>query len=95
MKLRIYAPARADLEHAYAFIADDSPRAAQAILERILAALEGLTANPHIGRPGRVAGTRELVIARTPYLAIYEVTDQGPAVVRVLHGRQAWPPSTT
>lgn len=91
MTLRIYGPAQADIEAAFAYIAQDSPRAAQTVVERILASLESLPEHPGMGRPGRVEGTRELVIARTPYVAVYEVTSQGVAVVRVIHGAQNWP----
>jgi toxin ParE1/3/4 len=89
--LRIYGPAQADIEAAFDYIAQVSPRAAQVVVERILTALEALIEHPEMGRPGRVDGTRELVIARTPYVAVYEVTTQGVAVVRVIHGARNWP----
>jgi toxin ParE1/3/4 len=44
----------------------DSPRAAILIDDRIEAQVELLIETPEIGRPGRVEGTRELVIPRTP-----------------------------
>jgi toxin ParE1/3/4 len=93
LRLRIYGPARADIENAYSYIAEESPRAAGQVIERILSALERLEEMPLIGRPGRVEGTRELVIAKTSYVAVYEITDDVIAVVRVLHGRQQWPPA--
>ena len=46
---------------------------------------------PHIGRPGRKNGTRELVIRGLPFLAIYRVDEEVIEVVRVLHGAQRWP----
>jgi toxin ParE1/3/4 len=92
VKLRIYRPARRDIENAYEYIAEDSPRAAQLVVERILDSIERLPDMPYIGRPGRVAGTRELVIRRTSYIAVYEVIDDVIAIVRVIHGRQLWPP---
>ena len=33
-----------------------------------------LSANPFIGRPGSIEGTRELVISGTPYIVAYRVT---------------------
>ncbi len=93
LRLRIYGPARADIENAHNYIAEESPRAAEQVVERILSALERLEDMPLVGRPGRVEGTRELVIARTSYIAVYEVMDNVVAVVRVLHGRQQWPPA--
>ena len=91
MTLRIYGPAQADIEAAFADIAQDSPRAARAVVERILTSLESLPEHPGMGRTGRVPGTRELVIPRTPYVAVYEETAQGVAVVRVIHGAHNWP----
>ncbi|WP_163579795.1 type II toxin-antitoxin system RelE/ParE family toxin, partial [Klebsiella pneumoniae] len=46
---------------------------------------------PESGRPGRVAGTRELVITGTPYVAAYAVTAETIRILRVLHGTQRWP----
>ena len=40
--------------------------------------------------PGRVAGTRELLIPRTPYLAAYLVDGDTVRILRVLHGTQMW-----
>lgn len=45
-----------------------------------------------LGRVGRMAGTRELVIANTPYIAVY-TTNGVVVLLRLLHGAQKWPPS--
>ncbi|TJV25813.1 MAG: type II toxin-antitoxin system mRNA interferase toxin, RelE/StbE family, partial [Mesorhizobium sp.] len=42
-------------------------------------------------RPGRIAGTRELVVARTPYIAAYAVVADTVRILRILHGAQMWP----
>ncbi|KLA49999.1 MULTISPECIES: type II toxin-antitoxin system RelE/ParE family toxin [Xanthomonas] len=47
--------------------------------------------HPEGGRPGRVPDTRELVIARTPYIAVYQIDGNDQRVRRVLHGSQQWP----
>jgi plasmid stabilization system protein ParE len=49
---------------------------------------------PHLGRPGRVQGTREMAFPPLPFIAIYEVFEtQGEVrVLRILHGAQQWPP---
>jgi toxin ParE1/3/4 len=44
-----------------------------------------------MGRSGRVADTRELVISRTPFIVVYRVTPTRIEILRVLHGAQAWP----
>jgi len=48
-----------------------------------------------MGRLGRVAGTRELVLSRTPYIVIYEFRgpDEEIYILRLLHGAQRWPPA--
>jgi toxin ParE1/3/4 len=50
-----------------------------------------LAAHPQMGRPGRVHGTRELVITRTPYIAIYRLSSEAIQILRLLHGAQQWP----
>ena len=71
----------------------ESPRAAILVDERISAAIGTLAHFPESGRPGRVAGTRELVIGRTPYIAAYAVLESKVRVLRILHGAQIWPDS--
>ena len=44
------------------YIAKDSPANAKAFFTHVLASVEQLREHPHLGRAGRVAGTRELVI---------------------------------
>jgi len=46
---------------------------------------------PYVGRPGRKAGTRELVFADLPFLAIYRIRAEVVEIVRILHGAQRWP----
>ncbi|ETW95415.1 MAG: hypothetical protein ETSY1_30775 [Candidatus Entotheonella factor] len=47
--------------------------------------------HPHLGRVGRVADTRELVITDTPYIVPYMVSEDRIILLRVLHGAQQWP----
>ena len=81
-----------DLASLRAFIAEDDPAAAQRVVLRIVRSIEQLLARqPHIGRPGRVPGTRELVVPRTPYVVPYRVRNNGLQVLRVYHGARKWP----
>jgi toxin ParE1/3/4 len=75
------------------YIAEDSPAAALDVDEAIEHQADSLVQHPEIGRRGRVRGTRELVIVRTPYIAVYVVDDEAEIIeiVRVLHGAQQWP----
>jgi toxin ParE1/3/4 len=79
------------LEDIYERIAADNPTAARHMIERIRAAVTRLAASPALGRPGRVAGTRELVIPRTPYIVPYRVKGDVVQIITILHGAQRWP----
>ena len=72
-------------------IAADNPTAATRMIERIRAAVARLAASPALGRSGRVAGTRELVIPRTPYVVPYRVTGDVVQIITILHSAQRWP----
>ncbi|NJL50366.1 MAG: type II toxin-antitoxin system RelE/ParE family toxin [Bacteroidales bacterium] len=91
MKLVWSAFAVADRDGIFTHIEADNPRAAIVVDERIAAAARRLVDFPESGRPGRVAGTRELVITGTPYIAAYAVTAEAIRILRVLHGAQRWP----
>ena len=80
-----------DREAIFSYIEADSPRAAVRIDDLIEAQVDALAAFPEIGRPGRVAGTRELVILQTPYIVAYQIESDVVKALRVLHGAQQWP----
>jgi toxin ParE1/3/4 len=81
----------ADRVGIYEFIEADSPRSAILVDDRIWNATSSLSRFPEIGRPGRIAGTRELVVQRTPYLVAYRIQDDRLRILRILHGAQRWP----
>jgi hypothetical protein len=56
-----------------AYIAGDDPHVAARVSSAILTAVERLATLPRVGRPGRLEGTRELVVPRTPYLVPYRI----------------------
>lgn len=85
--------AHEDLREIFLYIADDNPRAARLVLSRIRERIMELKDNPHIGRPGRVPGTRELVISKTPYLVPYQVSGDTLQILRVYHGSRQPPQS--
>lgn len=53
-------------------------------------AVERLAQFPESGRPGRVAGTRELVVSET-YVIPYAFVGDTVELLRVLHTSQMWP----
>lgn len=86
--------AQQDIGAACAYIAQRNPHAAELVEQHLVAAVARLAEFPHLGRPGQVAGTRELVITRLPYVAIYAVGTTRVTVLHVKHTAQAWPPQT-
>ena len=80
-----------DRDGIFDYIEEDSPRAAVVVDDRIRAQVTQLLEFPETGRPGRIEGTRELVIIRTPYIAAYRITGDTVRILRVLHGAQLWP----
>ena len=80
-----------DREAIFDYIEADSPRAAAMVDDRIEAQVELLAKTPEMGRPGRVEGTRELVVPRTPYIVAYQILGKTLRILRVLHGAQQWP----
>ncbi len=79
------------LSHLRAYVALDNPKAANRVAAALLDAVERLAELPNLGRPGRVAGTRELVVPGTPYVIPYRLRGDRLEVIAVLHGRQKWP----
>lgn len=73
------------------YIERDNPAAAARIAETLLTAVERLAELPNIGRPGRVAGTRELVVPGTRYVIPYRLGRERLEIIAVFHGRQRWP----
>jgi toxin ParE1/3/4 len=83
-----------DLAAIRAYISQDDPAAARRIVLAILTCVEDLLpAHPGAGRPGRVPGTRELVVPGTPYIVPYRVRAGAIQVLRVYHGARRWPQS--
>ena len=82
----------ADLKAAWDYIAIDNDVAADRTIDRIQAAAEALTQFPKLGRMGTLRGSRELVVAGTPYRIVYEITRGLIQVRRVVHGARDWPP---
>lgn len=83
------APALADLAAIRDHIAANDPRAAAKIAQALIDAVDRLQTLPRRGRPGRAAGTRELMLAGWPWLIVYEAGRETVTILRVLHGARA------
>jgi len=67
------------------YLIENAPDAADAVMHRIHSGIGTLKDFPRAGRPGRVPGTRELVIPGTPYLVIYSFQRHDIMIVALLH----------
>lgn len=91
MRLRWLRQALRNLDEEAAYIATDDPAAAQVVVERVLRAVAMLADQPALGRPGRVPGTRELVVPRTRYVVPYRVRGSAVEILRVFHTSRRLP----
>ena len=73
------------------YIAQDNPAAAIALDEEFETEAELARKNPTLYRPGRVKGTREIVV-RPNYVMVYRIKPKAVEILRVLHAAQRWPP---
>jgi addiction module RelE/StbE family toxin len=85
MRVRWLRAALRNLDEEATYIAADDPAAARLVVERVLAAVARLEQLPAMGRPGRVPGTRELIVEKTRYIVPYRVRDDVVEILRVFH----------
>ena len=91
MKL-IWSPeARLDLREMVIYLCEKNRFAAKTLYHRIETAANEISNSPYTGRPGRVPGTRELVIAGTPYILPYQIRSERIEILRVYHAARKWP----
>jgi toxin ParE1/3/4 len=92
MKIVWTRRANKHLRAAYRYWAQEkSDAAAHQMLDRIFSAVELLEQHPEMGREGRISGTRELVLAPTPFLIAYRIHRRRIELVALLHGSRKWP----
>jgi len=93
VRVRWTPSALRDLEAIGDYVAKDKPGAASRLVGAIFDRTELLILHPESGRPGRIAGTRELVVTGTPYVVPYRVREGDVEVLAVFHGARRWPPA--
>lgn len=93
MRLKWTRAASQDLESVERYISRDNPDAAIDTVLEIIRRAEVLAEHPGMGRPGRVEGTRELVLSGLPYVVPYIHQGDTVIILRVLHGAMKWPES--
>jgi toxin ParE1/3/4 len=92
MSVRWSPQAIGDLASIREFIERDDPGAARGVVLQVIAYVSKmLPAHPQAGRPGRVPGTRELVVPRSAYIVPYRVRRGDVEILRVYHAARRWP----
>jgi toxin ParE1/3/4 len=91
MRVLITAQAESDLDGIVEYILRCNPAAAVRVYDAIVGQILNLSDFPNRARPGRVPGTRELVITGYPYIVVFDVMADGIVILHVNHARQQWP----
>ena len=93
MEIKWLNKALENLDQEAEFIASDNPEAARSVVHQIRYAIAQLAENPSLGRPGRITGTRELVVNKTRYLVPYRVRGKWVEILRIFHTSRKLPRS--
>jgi plasmid stabilization system protein ParE len=77
-----------DLQEIADYLYLHHPSFAAPTIQRLYEAVKSLRKFPLLGREGRIGGTRELVLAPLPYVAVYAVGEESVQILRFLHTSQ-------
>jgi toxin ParE1/3/4 len=89
LKLKYLSSAVQDLIDIRTYIAADDPKAAQRVSQILRNLIKSLAQFPHLGKAGRVFGTREFntpKIGKTAHVVVYRVQQAEVQILRVLPG---------
>lgn len=91
MRVKWLRKALRSLDDEATYIAIDDAAAARLVVNRVLDAVASLAEQPGLGRPGRVPGTRELVVLKTRFIVPYRVRGELIEILRVFHTSRRLP----
>ena len=91
MQVKWLRNAANNLNDATEYLAEENPKVAREFFIHVIESVNKLAQYPELGRAGRVAGTRELVIVGYPYIAPYRIKDRNVEILRVFHTSRIWP----
>lgn len=93
MQVKWLSKALQNLDDEAEYIAKEDPAAARLVVQRIFNAISLLADNPALGNPGRIHGTRELVVPDTRYIIPYRVRPRLDRIeiLRVFHASRRLP----
>jgi toxin ParE1/3/4 len=88
MRIRWTPAAADDLQHIFDYLTEQMPHLSRSTVVEIREAVRSLKKFPHMGRPGRLEGTRELLHDRLPYIVVYRVIKDAVEVLHIWHPAQ-------
>ena len=89
MRIRWTPPATADMRSISDYLKKHHPHYRQPTLRKLYERIHALKETPHLGRPGRIEGTRELLFLPMPYIAVYRIPEQTIEIWRIWHTAQS------
>ena len=93
MKVIWSAASERHLQEVVEYLQGESAAGAVTIRRRILETVRRVGQMPYSGRIGRIDGTREAVVPRSPYIVVYQVSAQTVDILGIWHGARLWPDS--
>ena len=73
MRIRWTPPAAQDMQGISDYLKERHPQYRLPTMRKLYGKIQSLKQTPHIGRPGRIEGTREILFTPLPYIAVYRV----------------------
>lgn len=88
----VFSPdAELDLLRLWDYLQQYDEDAANRAEHCVFKTIDSLSRFPHIGKPTANDGFRELVVAGTRYVMVYEVLPECVLTTRIVHGAKDWP----
>jgi toxin ParE1/3/4 len=78
------------LQQILEYLQSESAGGAITIRRRILETVRRVGQMPFSGRVGRIGGTREAVVPRSPFILVYEISERSVAILGIWHAARAW-----
>lgn len=93
MQVKWLSKALQNLDDQADYISQEDPAAAKLVVQRVFDSVNLLADNPAMGNPGRIHGTRELVVPDTSYIIPYRVRPRlnRIEILRVFHTSRRLP----
>jgi toxin ParE1/3/4 len=91
MRVKWLRRALLNLDYEASYIAQDNPKAAAEFVLLMRDSALMLGQQPTLDRPGRIPGTRELIVSNFPYILPYRVRNNTVEILRVFHTSRKWP----